>query len=316
MLRTALAASALAALAGFCLPALADDTSHRDPAEMANEVQRRRKPVSDEVAKETLRRWEKDLRSRDENRRITAVRGLEGKIHPRVAERLLKLAAREKDPVVRRLAFEALAEQAPVSKRLKARVVALVNAEADEAMKNRSAGRHGYIIEPRTGDPIRGTPEAEAKLTEFETRLAATEAAIRCMIRLECRRGVSQKTIAEFLQSSYDPVVVAILDAVATWKDWAALRDIFGLFEYYPSEDRWDSAKAATYIGNEAITAGRWSSVFGDPGKRRNRPIVVRAIRKAVREITGKECKAPAELKKLMSDREVKRKMRVARKWR
>jgi hypothetical protein len=312
MLPRPFAATVLIALAVLSPPAFAQDPCGRDPAEAANAIQESQQPVTDAQAKVALKAQEKRLRSKDVNVRLTAVNALETVVHHRVAERLMKLVAREKDPVVKVVAYEALAKQGPLSAKLKARFAALVNAEAEAGARDRMRGRRGYVADPRTGKIVHGTKEADALWASFRERESVREAAIRTMLELGVKKGVKQKSMREFLQTSYDPVVVAALDAFAQWKDWGALRDVHRLFRYYPTEAKWDSSSAAQYNGDVMDTHRRWSGAFGDPGKRRGRPAVVAAIRKTVLAITGRKAETPKDLAKLLGEREVQRKMRAA----
>jgi hypothetical protein len=140
--------------------------------------------------------------------------------------------------------------------------------------------------------------------------------AMRLLDGLGYRERDSVEGLSDFLDDGNDDVVVLTLGMLGKWKEWTVLPDIQVLFDIYPEEDRYETGSVSVDTGaagsaDQAAAKRKWMAKFGDPDKRRARPTVVKAIKKALLDITGEAIADPKALKEFRKRPDVKRKERA-----
>jgi hypothetical protein len=253
--------------------------------------------------------WKDDRRES----RQKALRTLGKVLDRRVAKQIFEIAKKGSDPLVRTVAFELLPAQKKVAPELGKRLETLVTALAERYRKDRLKGfpKDCRIpVDPKTGDLVVDTPEGRKALGNRRIRERLCAAGIRCLIAFGTRNTMRAETLEAFYLSGCDELVVAAVEYHGAWKDWAALPGLKTLFASYPNERKWN---CVDYV-KDRFTNGRakatWMHKYGDPGRQTGRPKVVRALRRAIENITGEKCANPDELKRLLKRKDVKAKVK------
>lgn len=139
-------------------------------------------------------------------------------------------------------------------------------------------GRIGVPVDRRTGDAITHTPAAERALRRGEERarlLAAGIATLRAMKHEPKKAG---GLLLPFLQSPYDELAVAAVDAAQSWDTRELACELTVLLRMYPRAHRWETG-AVTHLGGTTASAkAEWMRLFGHPLKQRARPALHRAV--------------------------------------
>jgi hypothetical protein len=269
--------------------------------------------VADEKAKEAIERFRKDFDTQDIDYKRDAIIRLSKVMHPDVAGVLLDEALKGKDLSLRSAAFTGLGLQKTSTKTVGPRVSRWLLEAAKESKAAKARGNYGVVIDPRTGDTDTTSEEGKAALRGKRERGRMVAEAMKLLDLLGYREKDSVEGLQEFLTDGNDDVVVVTLGMLGKWKEWTVLPEIQELFDIYPEEDSYQTGSVSVDTGAagsaDATAAKRkWMAKFGDPDKRRPRPKVVKAIKKALLDITGEEIKDPAALKEYRKRPDVKRK--------
>ncbi len=270
------------------------------------------KDSTDEQAKEALERFERDFATRDTDNQVEAVNSLRKVLHPRVADRLLDLALKGKDTAVRTTALKGLARQASSAQRLGPRIAKWLEDQADANRKAKAKGDYGIPVDPRTGDPVYDTPEAKEKIRLRRERGQMLAEAVKCLGTWEFRSAL--ETLEEFLQDGNDDLVAEVLGQIGRWKEWRALPALLDLFEMYPEENHFETGSVTVDTGasgneDNQRAKRKYMAKYGDPDKRRPRPVLFRALKKALKDITGQDFEKPKDLRDFLKRPEVKKKV-------
>lgn len=271
--------------------------------------------VTPEKAKEAIERYRRESATEDIDFRLEAVGRVARVDHPEVAAILLDLAFQSKEVPVRSAAFKGLVLQKASTKTVGPRVSRWLIDAAKENQKARARGDYGVVIDKKTGDADTQSEEGKAALRVKRERGRMIAEAMRLLDGIGHREKDSVEGMRAFLDDGNDDVVVITLGMLGKWKEFTVLPDIQELFDIYPAEDRYETGSVSVDTGaagsaDASAAKRKWMSKFGDPDKRRARPTVVRAIKKAVLDITGVEVADPAALKELRRRPDVKRKER------
>jgi hypothetical protein len=312
--RTAPAMLALAALLAASVPARADEEKAPAPAE-APPPAAAVSNVSDKVAKDELEKFEIGFKTEDLDFRIEAVERLRKTIHPTVADRLFRIAIEDSMPPVRAAAFRGLGLQKPSAKTIGPRLSRILAKTAEENRKAKARGDYGVKVDVKTGDVDTTSDEGKAMLRAKRERGKMLAEAVRALDALEYREKDSVDALREFLTDGNDDLVAMSLAMLGKWKVWPVLPDLLDLFEIYPKEDEFSTGSVTVdtgAAGNEDANAAKrkWMAKFGDPDRRRPRPKVVKAVKKALLDITGKSFDDPKALREYMTEPDVKRRIK------
>ncbi|HEU4394296.1 MAG TPA: hypothetical protein VFS92_01950 [Planctomycetota bacterium] len=271
--------------------------------------------VSDKVAKDELDKFEQGFDTEDLDYRIEAVERLRKTLHPTVADRLFKIATEDASPPVRAAAFRGLGLQKPSAKTIGPRLSKILARIAEENRKAKAKGDYGVKVDVKTGDVDTTSDEGKALLRAKRERGKMLAEAVRALDALEYREKDSVDALREFLSDGNDDLVAMSLGMLGKWKVWPVIPDIRELFEIYPKEDEFQTGSVTVdtgAAGNEDSAAAKrkWMAKFGDPDRRRPRPKVVKALKKALLDITGKQFEDPKALREFEKEPENKRRIK------
>ena len=311
--RPALQALALGLAALLAAPAAA--ASSDEPEKAPPQPTAPAANVSDKVAKDELEKFEQGFKTEDLDYRIEAVERLRKTLHPTVADRLFRIATEDSMPPVRAAAFKGLGLQKPSAKTVGPRLSKMLVRIAEENRKAKARGDYGVKVDVKTGDVDTTSDEGKALIRAKRERGKMLAEAVRALDLLEYREKDSVDALREFLSDGNDDLVALSLGMLGRWKVWAVLPDLLDLFEIYPKEDEFSTGSVAVDTGaggNEDSSAAKrkWMAKYGDPDRRRPRPKLVKALKKALLDITGKEFQEPKALREFMSEPETKRRMK------
>jgi len=225
---------------------------------------------------------------------LAALRELTAGRHVRVAKRLAKAAADHGLDVETRLfALRALPLQGNGGKDQAKRVEKWLQAAATQDSDDRKRGRVGLPVDRRSGEFLVDTPEAKRALREGETRARLLAAGLAALRVLEHAPKHPADLIRPFLQSPYDVLAVAAVDAAQAWDARQVLDELSLLLRMYPRENRWETGAVTHIGGTNASAKATWMALFGHPLKQRARPAVHRAIVACVSAWAGKTISDP-----------------------
>jgi hypothetical protein len=236
------------------------------------------------------------LRSKFAGERALAVRGHLAKGHARVVAELLRVLARDADPVVSEACLAVLTLQKAAAAKVVPAVTKWLDAEAEAASARRKKNDPGFPLDPRTGEPEVDTLEGRAAMALLEARGRACHQAVRCVRALASEPPSNPLAWTVLLEDAHDPLVAELLGALAAWKCVAALRAILDLFRCYPTEASYETGAVVDPAGTDASAKRTWMVKFGHPDKRRPRPDVTRAIDRALLALTGEALTSPEAL--------------------
>jgi hypothetical protein len=292
--------------------ALADGKDAAPPAAGAGKLA----PVAtDAEATAALERFDREFKTEDIDRRLDALTALRKVVHAKVADRLVNMALKHPDDTVRKDAFKGLGAQHNSFKTIGPRVAKFLAEEAEVNRKAKARGDYGVLIDIKTGEVDIVSEEGRKALAAKRQRGAMLAGAVSCLDRVEYRDRNGVETLQEFLQDGNDELVALVLATFGKWKEWSMLPDMLDLYEMYPTEDHVEVGSVSVDTGaaggaDAAAARRKWMAKFGDPDKRRPRPKLVRALKQALLDITGKEFKEPRELREHLKEPEVKRKVK------
>ncbi len=274
--------------------------------------------VPDAAAKTALETFVREFDTEDLDYQIDAVRRLRKVVHPTVADRLLELALSE-DPKVHLLVkgegFRGLRFQKTSAKVVAAKVARWLGEAARVNAKKKARGDYGVLVDPKTGDVDTESPEGQAALRTKRDRGKMLAEAVKLVRDLEYRDAKSVEVFTEFLSDGNDDLVALVLQSFGAWKEWSVLPELADMFDIYPEPDSFETGSVSVDTGASGSTdqqaaKRRWMAKFGDPDRRRARPVVHRALMAALKAITGEEFKTPRDLREYMKRPEVKRRIK------
>ncbi len=307
----------LAALLAAAPSARADD-SKKEPAPPAEKpAEKPPENVSDEKAKEALDRFQREFATEDLDLQLEALKPLCRVMHPTVAGRLLDLALKSPENLVRSSAFRGLAYQKTSVKTTGPRVAKFLSEAAEENANRKKRGDYGVRVDPKTGDTDTESAEGKAALRAKRDRSRMLSEAVRLLDTIGHRGPDSVESLQEFLQDGDDDLVALALGMFGKWKVWGMLKpDILQLFEMYPKEHEFQTGSTSVDTGaagseDQQAAKRAWMAKYGDPDKRRPRPKVVKAIKQAILDITGEKVDTLEAYKDLLKRPDVKRKIRA-----
>jgi hypothetical protein len=237
-------------------------------------------------------------------------------IHPKVADRLLALALKDPEPLVRAAAFKGLGRQKTSKSTLGPRLARFLSQAAEEGRKAKARGDYGVLVDVKTGEVDTESDAGKAALRAKRERGKMLASAVDALDALGHREKDSVDCLREFLSDGNDDLVAHSLKMLGKWKVWSVLDpDLLQLFEMYPKEDEFQTGSAtvdtgASGSGDQQAAKRKWMGKYGDPDKRRPRPKVVKALKQALLDITGEKFEEPKALREYTDRPEVKRKMR------
>ena len=299
-------------LLAVAAPAARSDEPAKPPEAKPAEA----KIATDAEAKEALESFARQNATEDLDFRREAVRRLAKTVHATVADRLLGLALKDAEVLVRAEAFKGLLPQRPFAKAVGPKVARWLGDAAEENRKAKARGDYGVRVDPKTGEVDTESEEGKAMLRAKRERGRMLAEAVKLVRDWEYRDRESVEVLEEFLSDGNDDLVALVLDCFGRWKEWSVLPDLLDLFDIYPKEDGFETGSVSVDTGASGSTdqqaaKRKWMAKFGDPDKRRPRPKVVQALKKALLDITGQEFKTPKELREYLKRPEVKRKVRA-----
>ncbi len=285
------------------------------PAPLAVAQDEEVQDVSKKEAKAALDRFKREFDTEDIDLRLDSMSRLRKVIHPEVADKFLDLALRHPDFAVRGKAFSALSKQVTSKKKIGPSVARYLHDQAKAAKKRKAKGDYGVILDKKTGEPITDTPEAKEKLREKRERGKMLAAAVKCIYKLDYRDKKAVESLEEFLSDGDDTLVAYVLELFGKWEEWSVMKKVLELFEIYPHEDRFETGTVKVDTGAAGTADARaakakWMAKYGDPDKRRPRPIVTRAIKKLLKTMSGEDIGKPQEMREWMRTPAVKRKVK------
>jgi hypothetical protein len=238
--------------------------------------------------------------------RLRAVESLGALCHPSVADQLLQLSGKLKEPALLAAVYRGLAKQESSAAKVAPKVTKLLLAEAKRERDRMERGDPGFPIDPKTGAAAEGTPEAKQALNDTRERGMMLVEALRCLGALGARGSEDADAFAVFLQDPYDDLVVETLRFLAHHRDVRALPAMLLLHRMYPSPTAMETDFIVKEHGMSAEGRQEWLVLFGHPWKSRTRPDVVAALREAVERITGERLETPRALEQYLERPEVK----------
>ncbi len=106
-----------------------------------------------------------------------------------------------------------------------------------------------------------------------------------------------------------DLVVIAVFKVYGEWKDPSALRDMLNFFTKYPDEKEFKTGSVTVDTGSagnedQKAAQSKWKAKFGGQRSWRPRPKCTKAMRAALKEITGVGFRRSEDLKSYIDDPE------------
>lgn len=113
--------------------------------------------------------------------------------------------------------------------------------------------------------------------------------------------------IVDLMAHDDDKVVVNVFFVLGEWKELRACLEIQGFWDAYPTEGNWSTGSVTVDTGADTATEQRlakakWKAKYGGRVKQRARPDCVKALKVAVKKMTGEALETPAEFRVWRSD--------------
>jgi hypothetical protein len=224
------------------------------------------KEATAKEAKHELKIFERDFDTADIDFKIDAVLRFAKCVHKTVMERLLKIVFKEKDPFIRAEALLGLGNQVPY--------------------KDKFAKKLKRLFDEKQLDPMILT------------------ALVKTLGKLKHTKYWEE--IAKLTEHWDDDLVVACFDVIGEWKELRAHRQIQNFWNTYPEEGKWVTGSVTVDTGaagdvDQRAAEAAWRAKYGNKNRYRARAECVRALKRAVKEITGQDLKKPAEFREWCS---------------
>ncbi len=238
--------------------------------------------VKEATAKELkheLKVFRKDFDTADIDFKLDALIRLSRCVHKDVAKKLLQIALKDPDPFVRAEAIRGLGNQV-----LYAEMIG------------------------RKLQPLLDQGDLDPKI------LKEVVVTIR---KLDYRRA--WKEIVDLIAHEDDDVVVEVFRTLGSWKELRACLDLQEFWDAYPTEGNWSTGSVRVDTGaagstDQKAAKAKWMAKYGNRRKQRARPKCVKALKEAIREITGEPLKKPDEFRTWRSEH--KKEIRAAKRRR
>lgn len=275
------------------------------------------KNAPDGAATDALTVFDREFAKEGDAIRAKAVQTLGKVVHPNVAAVLLKIALEDDHhDIVQAAAFKGLAAQKPSAATWGPKVAKYLVEAAETNRKRKARGDFGVKIDPKTNKTDTESPEGKAALQAKRERGQMLAEAMRAFDATGERGRDDVETLQEFLADGNDDLVALVLTIFGRWQEWSVLPDLLDLYEFYPSEDKVNVGSSSVDTGAagsaDAQAAKRaWQAKYGDPDRRRARPVLVRALKASLTAITGEKFEKPEDLREYLKKPEVKRKVRA-----
>jgi len=143
----------------------------------------------------------------------------------------------------------------------------------------------------------------------LKAREAVHAAAVRCLTAFGYRKSVRVEDFRVFVQTGNDQLAAAAIDYFGAWGDWGALPDLEDLFRRYHDETKWKTGRVGT-VRKTTIGRQNWMEKYGDPRLKRARPVVTKALKRALLGITGEEIETPEALAEILARPEAEQKIK------
>ncbi|MFM8979036.1 MAG: hypothetical protein ACKOSS_01015 [Planctomycetia bacterium] len=228
--------------------------------------------------------------------RAAALRAAVPGVHAKVAEQLLHVLAHEPGGEAQAACLALLGAQAAASAKVAPAVLRWLDGEAAAEEERRARGDPGFLLDPRTHDPVLETPEGQQALERLAARGMAWGEGLRLAAALAGERPAGIAAWDVFLHHPRDATVVEALRLLGRWKVREALPTLLHLYRCYPTPASWETGGVVDIVGDNATAKRTWQMVFGHPDKQRARPQVVAALEQALQDITGEAFRAPEDL--------------------
>ncbi len=218
--------------------------------------------ASDKEAKHELKVFQQAYATEDVDYKLDAVARLGKCVHKDVMKRLLTVLFKDPDPYVKAEAAKGLARQVPFAKEIGKRTLRLL-----------------------TDDKT--PPKVLAQLVYTLGALRYTKA---------------WEPITELIAHDDDGVVIAAFRVVGDWKELRAWREIQNFWDMYPEEGKFQTGTVKVDTGaagtkDQKAAKRKWMAKYGNKRKQRVRPECVKALKEAVKKITGEDLKKPEEFR-------------------
>jgi hypothetical protein len=234
---------------------------------LAEEDEPEIKPATSKEVKHELKVFKKDFDTVDIDFKLDALIRLSKCIHKDVTKKLLLIGIKDPDPYVRAEAIKGLGNQV-----LYADMV-------------------GKKLHPLLKDD-----DLDAKIL---TQVIIT------IRKLDYRRAWEE--IVDLIAHNDDDVVVEVFRTLGSWKELRACLELQAFWDAYPSEGNWSTGSVTVDTGADTATEQRlakakWKAKYGSRVKQRARPKCVKALKVAIKQITGEELKKPDEFRTWRSE--------------
>jgi hypothetical protein len=210
---------------------------------------------------------------------LAGLRALAAGRHERVAKCLVETVATGDVLVETRIAaLRAFPLQGKGAVRHVSRLDKWLRGESRKDAEDIRGGRIGVPVDRRTGDPVTDTPAARRALREGEARARLLAAGIATLREMKHEPKKAASLLLPFLQSPYDELAVAAVEAAQSWEARELACELAVLLRMYPRAHRWETGAVTHLGGTNASAKAEWMRLFGHPLKQRARPAVHRAV--------------------------------------
>ena len=235
------------------------------------EEESRVKPATAKELKHELKVFKRDFDTEDIDFKLDALIRLSKCIHKDVVKKLLLIGLKNPDLFVRAEAVKSLANQV----------------------------LYGEMI-GRKLQPLLKDADLDPKIL---TQVLIT------LRELDYRRG--WKETIDLMSHEEDDVVVEVFRSIGAWKELRACLDVQGFWDAYPTEGNWSTGSVrvdtgTSGSGDQRAAKAKWMAKYGGRRKQRARPECVKALKLAVKEMTGEELEKPDDFRTWRSDNKMK----------
>lgn len=246
-------------------------------------------PHADDVVKQATERFEQDYGDKDMDKRLRILKWYGLHMHKDVIKRLAKIYLKEKNLELKGLAAEGLGNQLHDPKKASKVLMQGIDAYAKFASRDE--------------------PEGEEEVQqELEATVLANS--LNSLGKLGVKPDKKGwKKIKKLIDHNHDDIAIAMLNWCGSTQEWRALPVILDWFNFYPDGYSWSGGSVSVdtgAAGNKDAKAAKakFHAKFGGRA-RKARPKAHAAMKKALKDITGKDFEKAAELKEWMKENKV-----------
>lgn len=241
-------------------------------------------PDADADVKIATERFDTDIKSKEQKKRLAIVKWYGQYKHKTVLKRLKKVWLKDKDLELQAAAAEGLGKQTPFPRAAGIALIQGLEAKKDTASRN--------------------LPEDEEKVQqELEVRVLVN--GLTALRKLGYKPdGRSWKLLRALIDHPHDEVSVAMFTWCGATKEWRSIPRINLWFMFYKDGYSWSGGSVKVDTGaaggkDAAKAKAKFNAMFGTRPKKA-RPEAHLAMRKALEEITGSKFTTYEELKAWM----------------